>query len=185
MMIAGIITVLLAAGGLAGMIGGVIILTGAYNVAATEPHYAITISLLSAVRDRAIAARAKGITPPIGWPEGADLKKGFRSYHEMCISCHAAPGLKDSVVRKGLNPEPPRLTEARVQQRTDADLFWIINHGIKMSGMPAFGPTHAAEDLWDVVAFLRRLGAMQPTEYQDLLEQSEWSTPSAPSGHDH
>jgi hypothetical protein len=134
-MIAGIIKALIAAGGLAGMIGGVLIFTGAYNVAATEPHYAITISLLSAVRDRSIVAHAKGINPPSGWPKHADLKKGFRNYHEMCVSCHAAPGLKDSVVRKGLNPEPPRLTEARVQQRTDADLFWIINHGIKMSGM--------------------------------------------------
>jgi mono/diheme cytochrome c family protein len=179
------ITVLVAAIGLAGVVGGVMIWTGAYNVAATEPHYAITLSLFSAARDRAIAVRAKGITPSPGWRERADLKKGFRSYHEMCAVCHVAPGLKDSAVRKGLNPEPPKLTEDQVQQRTDAELFWIIKHGIKMSGMPAFGPTHTDEEIWEIAAFLRRLGAMQPTDYQDLLEQSEWSRQFAPSAHDH
>lgn len=184
-MITGALKMLFAAIGLAGMIGGVTILTGAYNVAATEPHYAITVSLFSAARDRAIAVRAKEMIPPSGWLERADLKKGFRSYHDMCVVCHAAPGLKDSVVRMGLNPEPPRLTEDRVQQRTDAELFWIIKHGIKMSGMPAFGPTHTDEEIWDVAAFLRRLASMQPADYQDALKQAAWSTPDDPSSHEH
>lgn len=184
-MITGALKVLFAAIGLAGLIGGVTIVTGAYNVAATEPHYAITISLFSAARDRAIAVRAQEMTPPSGWLERADLKRGFRSYHDMCVVCHAAPGLNDSVVRTGLNPEPPRLTEDRVRQRTDAELFWIIKHGIKMSGMPAFGPTHTDEEIWDVAAFLRRLGTMQPMGYQELLEQAAWSTQDDSSSHDH
>jgi mono/diheme cytochrome c family protein len=184
-MIAGALKVLFAAIGLAGVVGGVMVWTGAYNVAATEPHYAITVSLFSVARDRAIAVRAKEMTPPSDWLEHADLKKGFRSYHEMCVVCHAAPGLKDSVVRRGLNPEPPKLTEDRVQQRPDAELFWIIKHGIKMSGMPAFGLTHTDEEIWEVAAFIRRLGTMQPTDYKDLLQQSEWSGQFAPPAHDH
>jgi mono/diheme cytochrome c family protein len=184
-MVTAALKVLFTAIGLASMIGGVTIITGAYNVAATEPHYAITISLFSAARDRAIAVRAQEMTPPSGWFERADLKKGFRSYHDMCVVCHAAPGLNDSVVRMGLNPEPPRLTEDRVQQRTDAELFWIIKHGIKMSGMPAFGPTHTDEEIWEVAAFLRRLGTMQPTGYQELLERWEWSGQRGISTHDH
>lgn len=184
-MIADAIKMLVALISLVLAIGGVIVWTGAYNVAATEPHYAMTISLFATARDRAISVRANGITPPPGWPERADLKKGFRSYHQMCVVCHAAPGLKDSTVRKGLNPEPPRLTEDRVQQRTDAELFWIITHGIKMSGMPAFGPTHSEQEIWEMAAFLRRLASMPPTEYLDLLEHSEWSAQIVPSAHDH
>ena len=184
-MIAGLIKILFAAVGLVGVIGGLIILTGAYNVAATEPHYAMTISLFSTARDHAIAARTKGITPPSGWPERTDLKEEFRNYHEMCVMCHAAPGLEDSVVRTGLNPEPPKLTVARVQGRTDADLFWIIKNGIKMTGMPAFGPTHTDEEIWNLVAFLRGLKTMQPTEYKDLLEQADGSTRLIPSDHHH
>ena len=184
-MIADAIKMLIALISVVVVIGGVIVWTGAYNVAATEPHYAMTVSLFATVRDRAISARANGITPPPDWPESADLKEGFRSYHEMCVVCHAAPGVKDSVVRNGLNPEPPKLTENRVRQRTDAELFWIITHGIKMSGMPAFGPTHTENDIWEVVAFLRRLGTMQPTEYNDLLEQSELRAQVVPAAHDH
>ncbi|MBX3300598.1 MAG: cytochrome c [Nitrospira sp.] len=184
-MVAGIVNVLVAAVGLVGIIGGVTIMTGAYNVAATEPHYPITVSLFAAARDRAIAVRAKGITPPADWPERIDLNKGFRSYHEMCVVCHAAPGLNDSVVRKGLNPEPPKLTEDRVQQRSDTELFWIIKYGIKMSGMPAFGPTHTEEEIWEVTAFLRQLDEMQPPDYKDLMEQSELSSLIDASSHDH
>lgn len=183
--IAEAIKVLVGVVGIAGVIGGVTIWTGAYNVAATEPHYAITQSLFATARDRAISARANGITPPPDWPESADLKKGFRSYHEMCVVCHAAPGLQDTVVRKGLNPEPPKLTEDRVQQRTDAELFWIIRNGIKMSGMPAFGPTHTEEEIWELTAFLRGLAMMQPNEYKNLWEQSGGSVQFAPSAHDH
>lgn len=183
-MIAGAVKMLVVLIGLVVAVGGVIVWTGAYNVAATEPHYAMTISLFATARDRAISVRANGIATPSGWPESADLKKGFRSYHEMCVVCHAAPGMKGSVIRQGLNAEPPKLTEDRVQQKTDAELVWVITHGIKMSGMPAFGPTHTEEEIWAVTAFLRRLASMQPTEYQELLEQSEWPVQVIPSAHD-
>lgn len=71
-----------------------------------------------------------------------------------------------------------------MQQRSAAELFWIVNHGIKMNGMPAFGPTHTEADIWNVTAFVRRLGAMQPTDYQGLMEKSEWSADTH-SVHDH
>ncbi|MGE0644490.1 MAG: cytochrome c [Nitrospira sp.] len=179
------LVMLVAMIGLVVATGGVIVWTGAYNVAATEPHYAMTTSLFTTARDRAVSAHANGITPPPGWPKSVDLKKGFRNYHEMCVVCHAAPGVKDSVIRKGLNPEPPKLTEDQVQRRPDGELFWIIKHGIKMSGMPAFGPTHTEKELWEVAAFLRRVASMQPTEYHDLLEQSDLPSQVVPSPHDH
>ena len=80
--------------------------------------------------------------------------------------CHGAPGVKPKpwVV---LTPDPPDLSTA-VRKWTDAQLYWIVKHGIKMSGMPAFGPSHSEEELWGIVAFLRKLPGMAPEEYERL-----------------
>ena len=84
----------------------------------------------------------------------------------MCVTCHAAPGRKDSAIRVGLNPQPPRLHDAHVQRRSDGELLWILQHGIRMTGMPAFGPTHSQEELQQLITFIRYLARLTPDEYQ-------------------
>lgn len=182
-MVSEIIKVVLTGVGLAVVIGGLMLWFGIYDISATESHYAVTKWFLGVARDRAIAVRANGMKPPSNWPEDANYLKGFRSYHEMCEGCHSAPGLNESVVRKGLNPEPPRLNEDQTRARTDADLFWIVKHGIKMSGMPAFGPTHSDEELWEIVAFVRRFQKLDQEDYKDLLMEAGFSVPSGTHVH--
>src|SRR2546423_13483863 len=58
----------------------------------------------------------------------------------MCVQCHGAPGRDPGIVGKGLRPPPPVLSEA-VRPWDRAELFWIVKNGIKMTGMPASGPT--------------------------------------------
>jgi hypothetical protein len=55
---------------------------------------------------------------------------------------------------------------------TAAEEFWVIKHGIKATGMPAWGVTHSDDMLWDVVAFLRKLPDLSPAEYQALVENA-------------
>ena len=55
-----------------------------------------------------------------------------------------------------------------MQKRTDGELFWIVQNGIRMTGMPAFGPTHKDEEIWKIVAFLRHLPALTPEEEKAL-----------------
>ncbi|WP_352532616.1 MULTISPECIES: c-type cytochrome [unclassified Mesorhizobium] len=55
----------------------------------------------------------------------------------------------------------------------DAELYWIMQNGIKMTGMPAFGSTHNQEELWAMVAFTRRLPEMSQSEYEKITEASE------------
>jgi mono/diheme cytochrome c family protein len=55
-----------------------------------------------------------------------------------------------------------------VQKRTDGELFWVVQNGIRMTGMPAFGPTHKDEEIWKIVAFLRHLPALTPEEEKAL-----------------
>jgi mono/diheme cytochrome c family protein len=96
----------------------------------------------------------------------------------MCVSCHGAPGVDASPVGEGLNPPAPDLTLARIQERSDGELFWLVQNGIRMTGMPAFGPTHRDEEIWEIVAFLRHLPELTPEEEKALAskEQPEGSS---------
>ena len=69
-----------------------------------------------------------------------------------------------------------------------AEQFWIVKHGVKMTGMPAWGFTHDDDLLWDVVAFVRKLPELTPEQYQSSCEErSETRRANAEMemGHDH
>ena len=137
---------------------------GRYNVAASVPHWKITHWFLGKVRDRSISAHSKGIiVPSLKDPKLLDI--GFKNYHAMCRVCHGTPGSSPNEIAQGLNPSPPDLPSKSIEMRNDAELYWVIKNGIKMTGMPAFGPTHSEDELWGIVTFLRRLPKLKPEEY--------------------
>lgn len=139
--------------------------SGGYNVAADEPHWNLTSRVLATVRDRSIAVRAADLTVP-NLADPALIALGAEHYGAMCTGCHLAPGTGDNEMRQGLYPKPPNLTEKR--DRNPAESFWIIKHGLKMSGMPAWGVTHDDESLWGLVAFLQQLPALDAAGYAAL-----------------
>lgn len=151
------------------IVGMLVVWSGAYNVAATVPHFGVTKWFFAVVRDQSIALRADTIEPPAGLHARLDKEQAVRSFHDMCVGCHSAPGREPSFVREGLNPKPPRLSEERVQARSDGELFWIISHGIKMTGMPALRPTHDDDAIWELVAFIRELPKMEAKDYEALM----------------
>jgi len=140
--------------------------SGIINVAATNPHSALVDWTLSTASDNSIHYHAKGIVaPPLNGQQM--LLAGFRHYREMCVGCHLAPGIKSSEISKGLMPDPPKLQEA-AEEWTPAELFWVIKNGIKMTGMPAWGPTHSDKKLWQIVAFVKKLPKMTPEQYKAM-----------------
>ncbi len=147
-----------------------IVYSGAYDVAADEPHSTLTYRVLEIIRDRSIAIRVKDIqVPPLEDPKL--VTEGAKDYADMCTDCHLAPGVKESEIRDGLYPQPPNLTE-RVDA-SPAEMFWVIKHGIKMSAMPAWGKTHDDHRIWGIVAFLQKLPEITPDQYQALVSASD------------
>lgn len=142
---------------------------GLPDVAATTPHWGITRWVLSTTMEHGVRRRAAGISVPADLDQPARIGAGASEYREMCAACHGAPGGEASEIAKGLLPEPPKLTEA-AKEWSAPELFWITKHGVRMTGMPAFGPTHPDRKIWDVVAFVQRLPAMSPAEYRALTE---------------
>ena len=77
-----------------------------------------------------------------------------------------------SVINKGLYPQAPDLAQA-ANTWTPAELYVIVKRGIRMSGMPAWEPTHSGDQLWELVAFLKVLPTMPAAEYQGAVEYLE------------
>ena len=148
-----------------------VVVTGAFNTSAAIPAGGFEKAIAGLALNRSVARRAPKASNPIS---GADVvRAGLAHYREMCVTCHGAPGVDASEAGEGLNPPAPDLTLARVQRRTDGELFWIVQQGVRMTGMPAFGPTHKDQEIWKIVAFLRHLPQITKDEQAALKATSE------------
>lgn len=136
--------------------------SGIYDVSAMGKEEVLTDWFLETTRENSVARRAASIDIP-DLSSLERVRRGGRSYGRMCENCHAAPGLGQSNLSRGLDPEPPVLH--RMQTLDLEEVFWITKHGIRMTGMPAWGKSHSDDDIWDIVAFVRRLPNMSAQEY--------------------
>jgi mono/diheme cytochrome c family protein len=149
---------------------GVAIYAGLYNVGADVPHTQPIYWLLDTVRERSVAARAQNIAVPKDLDDAKRISIGAGEYSEMCSGCHLAPGMKRTEISRGLYPRAPELR--RNTDLTPAEQFWIVKHGLKMTGMAAWGVTHDDDLLWDVVAFVRKLPKLTPEQYQTMVKDA-------------
>ncbi|HTW36183.1 MAG TPA: cytochrome c [Rhizomicrobium sp.] len=139
---------------------------GFYDVGADAPHWGVTRAVIGYARERSITVRARDVMAP-SLNEPGRVADGASDYDAMCTACHLAPGMKENEMRPGLNPKPPKL--AVIPALPPAVQFWVIKHGIKMSGMPAWGKTHSDDEIWNMVAFLQKLPKLTPGEYKMLV----------------
>ncbi len=106
---------------------------------------------------------------PADLDDPARIRQGAGNYNAMCTGCHLGPGMQDTELSMGLYPAPPNLSKETV----DADTaFWVIKHGIKASGMPAWGKSMDDEYIWNMAAFLQALPKLTPEQYQALVASS-------------
>jgi mono/diheme cytochrome c family protein len=150
----------------------VVVFLGSFNVAASSPPGKFEESFARFALNRSVARRApaaKGLVSP----SAEVLRSGLSHFRENCVGCHGAPGVEAAEYGQGLNPAAPDLTLKRVQRRPDGELYWIVSNGIRMTGMPAFSPTHGEQEIWEIVAFLRHLPEISAEEEGQLKAATE------------
>jgi mono/diheme cytochrome c family protein len=148
-----------------------VIYAGLINVGADDPHLDSVHAVLKMARERSIAVRAADI--PVPDLNDAELvRRGAGNYQSMCIGCHLAPGMDATELSQNLYPAPPNLAQLGVNGNP-AVAFWIIKHGIKASGMPAWGKSMGDEHIWGMVAFLQQLPSLDAVQYQALVAASD------------
>jgi mono/diheme cytochrome c family protein len=149
---------------------GVTIYAGVYDVAATEPHWPATSWILETARIRSIKAHAAGIAAPPSFNDPAKIPIGVGHFAAHCAVCHGAPGVPRGDIARGLSPPPSDLAVA-AKSYSAGELFWILKHGIKMTGMPAWSD-HSDEQLWATVAFVQKLPGLTQDEYARMIVAS-------------
>ena len=146
-------------------------LLGRYDVSATKPHPSVINMALHSIAERSIQRNSASLTVPYDVNDKDIYVKGFKEYEHMCVQCHGAPGVEPSPTGKGLFPKPPRFPSEEFNEYSLKDIFWVTKNGIKMTGMPAYGPTHKDETIWAVSIFLDRSRDLSETEYKSLRDK--------------
>ena len=105
----------------------------------------------------------------------AIFEESMAHYADHCAVCHGNDGSGDTMFGRGLYPRPPDLRRTTL---TDGELFSVIENGVRLSGMPAFGsPGNDGTDSWKLVRFLRRLPTLKP----DKLQRMSALNPKSPN----
>jgi mono/diheme cytochrome c family protein len=122
-------------------------------------------SLARRARAMAIPAEYASRINPVPMT-AASIKAGLEHFSDHCASCHAIDGSGDTEMGKGLFPPSPDMRAAATQSLTDAELFYIIEHGVRFTGMPGWstGTPEGEEASWHLVNFIRHLPRLTDEE---------------------
>jgi mono/diheme cytochrome c family protein len=193
-------------------IAGLVVVTGAAagallllrgGISARPEPSAAEASIARTLRGWAIPSSARALANPV--PESAGtLSDGRAHFADHCASCHANDGSGDTKLGRSLSPRAPDLRLPATQQLTDGELFYIIENGVRLTGMPAWGGAGDPEASWNLVRFIRHLPQLteeervemeglnprSPGEWRALQEDTEFlrggPVPSeGSSGHEH
>ena len=98
------------------------------------------------------------------------FRAGMEHFADHCAVCHGNDGSGDTMFGKGLYPKPPDLRARQTQNKGDGELYYTIENGVRLSGMPAFGERAGGDDVvtWHLVLFIRHLPALTSAELSEM-----------------
>lgn len=140
--------------------------SGLFNVAASSGHWKATDWFLHWVMRNSVQTRS-AFSSPDDAADASGLVSAAGLYASSCASCHGAPGVRPLPLMQKATPPAPDLA-VNAKQWNDRQLFWILEHGVKFSGMPAWGAKDRPDEVKRMVAFVRLLPTMSVARYRQL-----------------
>jgi mono/diheme cytochrome c family protein len=121
------------------------------------------------VRTMTIARRARSLKNPVEYSAEV-IAAGRAHFADHCATCHANDGSGDTEMGRGMWPRAPDMRLSTTQDLSDGELFWIIENGIRFTGMPGWGTgtKEGEEASWHLVHFIRRLPRLTPEEIEEM-----------------
>jgi cytochrome c553 len=150
-----------------GIAAAIFVAVGGVDVSADKPDGWVSRHLLHFVFKRSISARSIDVLPPDDLKATSRVRLAAQHFDMVCANCHGRPGFGQSIIALSMSPRPQYLPKV-VDQFTDADLHQIVEHGVKYSAMPSWPTDTRSDEVWSMVAFLRRLPKMDTKTYQEL-----------------
>lgn len=131
---------------------------------------ALEVFVARNVRHIAIPADARKTPNPVA--DSPEVQHEARlHFADHCAICHGNDGSGETPIGRGLYPKPPDLRQAHTQKLSDGEIFWIIENGVRLTGMPAFGGSSelgATDDSWKLVRFIRHLPHLTVEERMEM-----------------
>ncbi len=132
---------------------------------------ALEAAIVRSAKKMATPAVAYSATNPIA--DSSEVQREARlHFADHCATCHGNDGGGDTMIGGGMYPKPPDLRAAETQKLSDGEIFWIIENGVRLTGMPAFGGSadaHGGADAsWKLVRFIRHLPSLTPEERLEM-----------------
>jgi mono/diheme cytochrome c family protein len=118
-------------------------------------------------RKLAVPSAYRQLRNPI-MPSTENIRAGMEHFSDHCATCHSNDGSGQTFFGKGLYPKPPDMCAAGTQNKSDGELYYTIQNGVRLSGMPAFSEAHTAEKTWRLVLFIRHLPHITPEELTEM-----------------
>jgi mono/diheme cytochrome c family protein len=149
--------------------GAAVLYVQKHGMSARDEPGAIETAIALQLRHYAVPAADRNRKNPLpATPE--NIRAGMLHFADHCAVCHNNNGVGDTDFGRGLYPKPPNMREKRTQSLTDGEMFAIIENGIRLSGMPAFGddPTQGDEDTWKLVLFIRHIPKITDQEIAEM-----------------
>lgn len=144
---------------------GLILVRRGFSALATPS--AIEEFAATAARKMAVPSAYRQLRNPI-MPSTENIRAGMEHFADHCATCHSNDGGGQTLFGKGLYPKPPDLRVARTQNKSDGELYYTIENGVRLSGMPAFSRAHTAAQTWRLVLFIRHLPQISAEELNEM-----------------
>jgi len=149
------------------VLGALVVVSGIVPIKASSGHWKITKWFLNFAKMRSVSTHSIGIDPP-ALDDPRLVLKGAGHYELGCRPCHGAPGQRLPPIAQHMLPVPPDLAHHH-HGHSDPELFSLVKHGIKLTGMPAWPATARDDEVWAVVAFTRKLPTFDREGYRRLV----------------
>ena len=162
----------------AALLGVAVVELGWYDVGATNRHSNLTQWVTHEAMIHSVRRHARDVESPARFT-AAQVVGGFCQYEAHCVACHGAAAAARAPWVSGLEPSPPYLLDAP-QQFTSGQLLWIVRHGIKMTGMPAWRDSMSDAQIRDVVAWLEVSTKLPPQTYVQWRAQRRCGAATPP-----
>lgn len=146
--------------------GYAFLVSGFYNVASTSQHLQFVHSLLEKGMHYSVRFHAREVVAP-ALEDKQMIMSGADLYKVNCVVCHGAPGVAPSGIGMGMQPVPGPLVDATTKWNA-GQMYWVVRHGIKMSGMPAWEYRLQDQQIWQLVAFMQQMPQLSPADYKAM-----------------
>jgi cytochrome c553 len=147
--------------------GALLVVAGLVPIKASSGHWPITAWILKFTMRRSVATHSLGLRPPnLDHPDL--LLQGAGHYEMGCRPCHGSPNAPLPRVPQQMTPKPPDLAPVIAELAPD-ELFYVVKHGVKFTGMPAWPTQRRDDEVWAVVAFLLAFPELDAAAYRQLI----------------